>query len=144
MQLQKTIDLSTDYPLAYWYRGWVYGQKGMVPRTFRDMNKAQEMAKNNLIVRADLGHLYAIAGQTEEAKRIIDELKKLSRQRYVNSFEVGIIYVGLGDKEHAFEWLEKAFRERSDILIYLQVDPRLDPIRSDPRFADLVRRVGIP
>lgn len=75
---------------------------------------------------------------------VIADLKALSKTRYVNSFQIAAIYLGLGDKDRAFEWLENAYRDRSDVLIYLNVDPRLDSIRPDPRFADLVRRVGIP
>jgi hypothetical protein len=116
----------------------------MYADSLREMNKAQELAKSNAIIRADTGHLYAVSGQTEKAKGVIEELKKLSAKRYVNPFEIGLIYIGLGDKEQAFQWLETSFRDRSDLLVYLNVDPRLDPIRSDPRFADLVRRVGIP
>jgi hypothetical protein len=62
----------------------------------------------------------------------------------VSPFEIALIYVGLGDTSRAFEWLERAYLERSDLLVYLKVDPRLDPIRSDRRFKDLVARVGIP
>ena len=143
-QLQTTRDLQPDFGGAYWYSGWAYEQKGMYSDALREMNKAQELAKSNAIIRGDTGHLYAVSGQTEKAKEIIEELKKLSAKRYVNPFEIALIYLGLGDKEHAFEWLESAFRERSDLLVYLNIDPRLDPIRSDPRFADLVRKVGIP
>jgi tetratricopeptide (TPR) repeat protein len=143
-QLQKTLDLQPDFGVAYWYRGWAYEQKGMYSDAMREMTKAQDFAKANLIIKGDLGHLYGVSGQTREAMRVIEELKRLSAKRYVNPFEIALIYVGLGDKDHAFEWLESAFRERSDLLVYLNVDPRLDPIRSDPRFADLVRRVGIP
>ena len=143
-QFQKTLEFQPDFGVAYWYRAWVYEQKGMYSDAFRDMSKAQDLFKNNVIVRGDIGHLYAVSGRPQEAQRVIEELKKLSSRRYVNPFEIAIIYVGLGDKERAFEWLEDAFRARSDLLVYLKVDPRLDPIRSDPRFADLVRRVGIP
>jgi tetratricopeptide (TPR) repeat protein len=143
-QLQKAIELQPDFGLAYWFRAWVYEQKQMYPDAFRDMNQAQTLLKDNLIVRGDIGHLYAVAGQPDQAKHVIEELDELSRKRYVNPFEIALIYIGLGDKERAFAWLEKAYNERSDLLVYLKVDPRLDPIRSDPRFADLMRRVGIP
>ena len=144
IQFNKTIDLDPDANVPHWYQGWVYEQKGMYSDALREMNKAQDLSKSNLIIRGDIGHLYAVSGHTEKAKEVIDELKKFSATRYVNPFEIALIYVGLGDKEHAFQWLEAAYQERSDLLVYLNVDPRLDPIRSDPRFANLVRRVGIP
>ena len=62
----------------------------------------------------------------------------------VSSYNVALIYIGLGEKDRAFDSLEKAYKERSDLLVYLKVDPRLDTLRSDPRFADLMRRIGLP
>lgn len=143
-QLQKTLDLDPQYGLAYWYRGWVYEQKGMFAESLREMRKAQQLLKTNIVVEGDIGHLYAVSGQKREAAKTIAALKKKSADRYVNPFEIALIYVGLQDNTSAFQWLENAYRERSDMLVYLKVDPRLDPIRSDPRFENLVRRVGIP
>jgi tetratricopeptide (TPR) repeat protein len=91
-----------------------------------------------------VGYAYAVAGRRPEAEKILDQLEQLSHERWVNPMDVATIYSGLGDRERAFEWLEKAYRERSTWLIYLNVDRFWDPIRSDPRFADLVRRVGLP
>ena len=71
-------------------------------------------------------------------------MKQLSKQRYVSSYYIALIYAGLGEKDLAFEWLENAYKERSDLLVYLNRDPRLDSLRPDPRFADLVKRVGLP
>lgn len=67
-----------------------------------------------------------------------------SQKKYVPPYEIGMVYLGLGQKDRAFEFFEKAFEERSGWMAYLKVDPRLDPVRSDPRFADLLRRVGFP
>jgi hypothetical protein len=75
---------------------------------------------------------------------VIAGLKEESARHYVNLYELALIYIGLGQNDQAFEWLDRAFREHSDQLIYLKVDPRLDSVRSDSRFAGLVRRVGIP
>jgi hypothetical protein len=75
---------------------------------------------------------------------VIAELKQESAYRYANPYQIALIYAGLGQGDQTFEWLEKAYRERSDLLVYLKVDPRLDPIRSDSRFAALLRRVAIP
>ena len=74
----------------------------------------------------------------------LDELKGLSKETYISPYDVAMIHVGLDQKDQAFDWLQKAYEERSDWLRYLKVDPRLDPLRSDPRFPDLVRRVGLP
>lgn len=142
--VQKTLELDPRYGLANWYRGLDYEQKGMYADALREMRKAQQLLKGNIIVEGDIGHLYAISGKKADADRVIHELEQLSMHRYVNPFEIALIYIALGDKIRSFQWLEKAYRERSDLLVYLKVDPRLDPIRSDSRFTDLARRVGIP
>ncbi|HEY0348069.1 MAG TPA: protein kinase, partial [Pyrinomonadaceae bacterium] len=99
------------------------------------------------IDETESGHFIAtefIDGETPgkggEAKKAIDELKQSSKQRYVSSYYLALIYAALGEKNLAFEWLENAYKERSDLLIYLKVDPRLDSLRSDARFTDLIRR----
>jgi eukaryotic-like serine/threonine-protein kinase len=143
-QLRKTLELVPDYGLALWYRGWNYEQKRMYADALKDMRHAKEVLKGNISVDADIGHVYAVSGDKEAAGRVIDELKTAAGSRYVNPFEIALIYVGLGDKDRAFEWLDTAYRERSDMLVYLKVDPRLDPIRGDSRFDTLVGNVGIP
>ena len=91
-----------------------------------------------------IGHVYAVSGKPAEAQKVVDDLKELSKRRHVSSYHIALIYLGLGEKDRAFEWLENAYKERSDSLVYLKVDPWLDSLHSDPRFADLVRRVGLP
>ena len=74
---------------------------------------------------------------------MLDELNKLAQQRYVSSYTFALVYAGLNDRDRAFEWLEKSYRDRSSEIAYFKVDPLLDNLRADPRFADLVRRVGL-
>jgi len=95
------------------------------------------------MLEADTAYVYAVSGQKDRALKVIDELKELSKRRYVSSYHLAMIYIGLRQKDPAFEWLESAYRERSDLLVYLNVEPRLDSLRSDPRFKDLLRRVGL-
>ena len=90
-----------------------------------------------------LGLAYGLADRKAEAKKILDELLKLNETRYVTPAAFVNVYIGLGDKDKAFEWLEKAYQERSNYVAYLKVFPIADPLRSDPRFADLLRRVGL-
>jgi hypothetical protein len=85
-----------------------------------------------------IGHVYAVSGDKGAAERVIAELKEESVRRYVNQYELALIYIGLNQNDQALESLEKAFREHSDMWIYLNIDPRLDSIRSDSRFTDLV------
>jgi TolB-like protein/Flp pilus assembly protein TadD len=143
-QVKKTLELDPNYGLAYWYRGLVYEAQGKYDDAVRDMGRGKELLKGNIIVDSDLVHAYAVSGKKLEAEKALAELRQVSEKRYVNPFEIALIYIGLGNKDNAFDWLEKAYRQRSDLLVYLKVDPRLDPIRSDPRFVDLMRRVGIP
>jgi TolB-like protein/DNA-binding winged helix-turn-helix (wHTH) protein/Tfp pilus assembly protein PilF len=143
-QLAKTLELDTNYVPAHWYRGLAYEQNKMYPEALHEMVRAKELFPNNVALQGDIGHVYAVSGNSAEAQKIVAHLKQESEQRYVNSFEIALVYVGLGDNDQGIEWLNKAFGERSDQMIYLNADPRLDPIRSDPRFAELVRRVGIP
>ena len=84
-----------------------------------------------------------MSGRRREAQKALDELKQLAERRYVPAYEVAAIYVGLGDESQAFAQLEKAYQEHSGWLVYLKVDPRLDSLHSDPRFQDLLRRIGL-
>ena len=93
---------------------------------------------------ASLGEAYARSGKTAEAQKVIDKLNELTKQRYVPPYAVAWIYVGLGQKQQALDWLEKSYANREDTMIWLNSDPSLDDLRSEPRFQDLVRRVGLP
>jgi tetratricopeptide (TPR) repeat protein len=86
---------------------------------------------------------FAHSGRRNEALAILKQLDEISRRRYVSAYEVAIVHLALGDRNRAFASLERAYKDRADDLIYLNVEPRLDPIRSDPRFTDLVRRMGL-
>ena len=116
----------------------------MYGEALRELGRAKDFLKSNLAVDADRGRVYALSGRRSEADKAIAGLKKESARRYVNPYQIALIYVGLGQNEQAFDWLDKAVRERSDLLVYLKTDPRLDPIHSDSRFLELERRVGIP
>ena len=101
------------------------------------------MSGGAAIYVAALGHAYAVSGQRAEARKQLKKLDELGAQHYVSSFPRVLIYAGLGENDRALEWLERAFQERSRGLAKLKWDPRLDPLRGDARFADLVRRVGL-
>jgi TolB-like protein/DNA-binding winged helix-turn-helix (wHTH) protein/Flp pilus assembly protein TadD len=143
-QLAKTLELDPDYALAHWYRGLAYEQKRMYPEALREIGRAKHLLPRNAAVQCDIGHVYAVSGDKGNAEKVIAALKEESAHRYVNAYELALIYVGLGQNDQAFKSLDRAFREHSDMLVYLKVDPRLDSIRSDSRFADLMRRVGVP
>ena len=95
-------------------------------------------------MRAALGHAYAMSHKTYEANKILDELNEFSKQQYVSPYEIAAIYVALGDNDRAFQLLEKAYTEHSFHFVNLNVSPHFKSVRSDPRFQDLIRRVGLP
>ena len=141
-QLDKTLELDPNYSLANWYLGWVYEQQGKYPEALQSMRKAQELLQSNTALVADIGHVYAMSGDTKAASKVLAQLREASKRTYVNAFEIALIYLALGKRSEALQWLDTAYRERSDMLIYLNADPRLDGIRSDPRFVELAQRVG--
>jgi len=143
-QLTNTVELDPNFGLTYWYRGLAYEQKGMYEDALRELSKAKTLLQAIPIVEGDTAHLHSVSGKKSEAERTLMKLMKESASRYVNPYEIALIYVGLGQREKALVWLDTAFRERSDMLVYLGVDRRLDSIRPDVRFTSLVRRIGIP
>ena len=136
--------MDANYPQAHSFLGRAYEQKGMYEEAFTEFQRAITLSGDSFQIRAELGHAYAVAGKGGEALKIMDELKRLSKETYISPYDVAMIYVGLDQKDHAFEWLQKAYEERSEGPRYFKSDPRLDPLRSDLRFPDLVRRVGLP
>jgi Flp pilus assembly protein TadD len=120
-------------------------QKGMNEAAIAEFSKAVAKSGDGRrpVMEAALGHAYAAAGRRVEAQRTIEGLKMAAERRYISPYSIAVIYLGLGDKEQAFAWLNRAYQERDNWLIYLNVEPRLDPLRSDPRFTDLLRRVGL-
>jgi TolB-like protein/DNA-binding winged helix-turn-helix (wHTH) protein/Tfp pilus assembly protein PilF len=143
-QLLGTLELDSSYGLAHWYLGLAYEQRRAYPQAIDALERAQELLKGHLAVEGDLAHVYAGSNKEAEAGKVLDDLQKLSRQRYVSAFEIALICFGLRRTDEGFEWLDRAYRERADLLVYLNADPRLVSARADPRFRDLIRRVGLP
>jgi eukaryotic-like serine/threonine-protein kinase len=138
--------LATD-PNWFWLHfelGRAYEQKKMFKEAIAELGKASALQKDMTLATAALGHAFAVSGQTENARQVLGNLKKLSNQRYVSSADIAMVYAGLGDNDQAFAWLQRAYTERSWYLVVLRVDPRLDNLRSDPRYTDLLRRMGLP
>ena len=142
-QCRKTIEMDPTFAVAHWHLGLAYEQKGMFDDAIAEFSKAITLSGGSPLMRAALGHAYAKSNRKAEATKILDELKELSKHRYVASYEVAAIYVALGDKEHAFDLLERASTEHSFHLVYLNVWPQFTDVRSDPRFQVLVQRIGL-
>ncbi len=142
-QCRKTLELDPNFPAAHWMLGQAYRQKGMHEEAIAEFQKAVALSRGDPTQVAALGHGFAVARKRAEAEKILNELKKLSKRRYFPTYFIALIYVGLDDKNQAFEWLEKAFAERSANLTVLKAEPMFDPLRSDAPFQDLLRRVGL-
>jgi serine/threonine protein kinase/Tfp pilus assembly protein PilF len=143
-QYKKTIELNPTYGEAHLWLGKAYLQKSLYPEALAELQEAVNLSKDNPVMLAALGYAYSMSGRRTETQKIVDQLQKLSKQKYVSPNEMAVLYIGLNEKDHAFESLEKAYEERSALLTYLRVEPQLYSLRSDPRFADLVRRIGLP
>ena len=123
--------------------GRAYEQMKMYPQAQQAFQSILAFAPHDPALLALLGHLYAVSGQQAAARGIISQLQQMSRERYIPSLYVAMIYTGLGDKDQAFAWLDKAYAERSEYLVYLPTEPVADPLRGDPRFPALLERLGL-
>jgi TolB-like protein/DNA-binding winged helix-turn-helix (wHTH) protein/Flp pilus assembly protein TadD len=144
-QLQKTLELDPDLDFARAFLALAYVQKSMNEEAIAEFEKQVVTSHGHVWALADLGYAYATAGRGPEAQRMLDQVNQLSRQKFVPADALGHIYVGLGENGKAFEWLEKGYERHSLGLsgVDLKVDPLWDPLRSDPRFADLLRRMNL-
>jgi TolB-like protein/DNA-binding winged helix-turn-helix (wHTH) protein/tetratricopeptide (TPR) repeat protein len=150
-QLQNTTDLNPKYSYARMELGMAYLRKGMYPEAVANLEKAVAAGKDDpdeLLYLGALAYGYAVAGRNREALKLLRELERqeANGKPVAAGWDTGLypVYFALGQKDQAFGWLEKAYKQRSDSLLYLRCWPEFDRLRVDPRFADLVRRVGIP
>ena len=141
-QLQNTLELDPNYAWAHWILGSSYMHKSMFAEAIASLEKAAVLSKSPSIV-ASLASAYARSGNAVQARKLLRELMDLQKQRFVSPAAIGLLNISLREKERAFEWLEKAYQERSNSMAYLGVDPSVDPLRSDRRFQDLLRRIGL-
>jgi serine/threonine-protein kinase len=143
-QYRKTLEMYPNFGRTHLRLGEAYSAKGMYPEAIGEYEKFTALGGGSTIAQALIGNARARAGGRAEALEVLAELEAESKRRYVPSFHFAIVYTGLGDKDQAFAWLDRAFEERSPYLIDIKVLSILDPLRSDPRFADLVKRIGLP
>jgi TolB-like protein/DNA-binding winged helix-turn-helix (wHTH) protein/Tfp pilus assembly protein PilF len=142
-QYLKTLEMDPTFVPAHLVLGQGYEQKSMTEKAIDELKKAVSLSGGSSLYVSSLAHAYAIAGRRSEAEMLLRQLNERAQNTYVPSFHIAIIYAGLGQKHQALVWLEKGYQERSTWMVWLRVDPRLDVLRSDPRFQDLLRRVGL-
>jgi tetratricopeptide (TPR) repeat protein len=141
-QCRKTLELDPTFARTYRLIGRVYLQKSMFEKAIENLEKAEALSGNSLGYVSMLAYGNAISGNRLEALQVMEQLKNLSKQKYVPPSYLALIYCGLGEKDQAFEWLEKAFDSRDVFLVnWLNSDPGWDPIRADPRYMELLRRM---
>ena len=113
------------------------------PGSISELEQAVKLSQGSSLYVSSLAHAYAIAGKRSEAELLLHQLQDQSQKTYVAPFHIALVYTGLGQRDQAVGYLEKGYKERSSGMVWLKVDPRLDVLRADPRFQDLLCRVGL-
>lgn len=142
-QCQKVLGMDANFAVPHSYLGRAYEQLGKHDLAIAAFQEAVKLSGGNREFTAGLAHAYGQAGKSKEARKFLDELVHGAAGRYVPPVYVAIVHLGLRDNETAFQWLHKAYQQRDSALTYLRVDPRFDPVRSDPRYAELLKQVGL-
>jgi TolB-like protein/DNA-binding winged helix-turn-helix (wHTH) protein/Tfp pilus assembly protein PilF len=143
-QLRNTIDMDPGFVLPHLVLGQAYEQKKAYDQAITELRRAADISQNSPPVLAALARTYAVSGRTTEARNLLDQLMQQSKKQYVSPFYVAIVYAGLGEKDQALDWLEKAYGDHSNAIIFLKVDPQLDTLRASPRFHELQRKLRLP
>jgi serine/threonine-protein kinase len=139
---RKTLEMDSSFTDAYSFIGWACVQKGQFEEAIDAYEQSRQMREKYEHL-AWLGHAYARLGKKHEARKYIDELNEASERRYVSPYWIALIYLGLNEKDKTFEYLQRAFDERNAWLVYLKVNPVFDSLRSDVRFDNLLKRLGL-
>ncbi|MDQ3666610.1 MAG: protein kinase [Acidobacteriota bacterium] len=140
--LQKTSELDPNYWLAHLFASSAYIDKGMYPEAVVEARKARELSGVSSQPIAYAGYALAKTGKEGEARALLEELLKLSSQRYVPPYHVAFLYNGLNERDKTLAWLERGYEQRDPKMVFLKVEPKWNNLRDDPRFQDLLRRVG--
>jgi TolB-like protein/DNA-binding winged helix-turn-helix (wHTH) protein len=145
-QVRKTIEIFhlEDSTFAHFILGLSYRGKGVFKEAIAEHEKAVALFPECPLYLGHLGYTYGLAGKKAQALKVIEQLKQWSKRRYVAPYDIALVYIGLGEKDQAFAWLEKAYQAHSNDMSNLKADPTFDPIRSDLRFQDLLRRMKFP
>jgi TolB-like protein/Tfp pilus assembly protein PilF len=143
-QLRDTLEMDPSYELPHLVLGLSYAKKGDFGLAIPELRKAVELSHGTPLMTSALANAYARSGNVAEAQRLLAELSSESKQQYVSPYYFAVVYVGLGKPEEAIDWLEKAFSDRSNGLVFLKAEPGLDDLRSNPRFVALQQKLNFP
>jgi serine/threonine protein kinase/Flp pilus assembly protein TadD len=140
--LLPIAERNPDYHQAHAFLGLAYEQRREWPKAIAEMELAYQLDHEPEAL-AQLGHIYAMAGRTADARRVLDQMKQIARKRYLSVYHFGVLYAGLGKPDEAFRWLDQVEQDRSEWFANINVDPRLEGLRPDPRFPRILRIVGL-
>lgn len=143
-QLRDTIDMDPSYELPHLVLGQAYEQKGDFVHALEELQKAAELSHDLPLMVSGLAHGYARAGNRAQAEMLLQKLIAESRKKYVAPYYVAVVYAALGNNQQALDWLDKAYADRSNGLVFVKVDPELDSLRSYPRFKALQAKLNLP
>ena len=142
-QYLKTLEIDPTFAPAHLVLGQGYEQESQLEGAISELDQAVKFSQGSSLYVSSLAHAYAVAGKRSEAELLLHQLQDQSQKTYVAPFHFALVYTGLGQLDQAVGYLEKGYKERSSGMVWLKVDPRLDVLRSDPRFQDLLCRVGL-
>ena len=143
-QYRQTLATNPNFQRAIYWLGFSYVKKEMYREAMEQFQRVSDLSGGNPADMAALGYVYAISGQRIEAEEALRELEALSNQRYVTPVDMAMLHAGLGNREQAIEYLEKAYDEHADRMSWVKVNPVFDPLRSDPRFQAILQRMNFP
>jgi tetratricopeptide (TPR) repeat protein len=142
-RMAPIIEKNPEYQQPYAWLALAYEQKGEWPKAIATMEKCVELDGFGADGLAQLGHMYAVAGRSGDARRMLQRVTDISRRRYVTAWDFALLHAGLGERDESLHWLEKVEEDRSEMFVLINVDPRFDALRSDPRFAAVLRSAGL-
>jgi TolB-like protein/lipopolysaccharide biosynthesis regulator YciM len=142
-QATQSLQNHPNFLLARFWLASAYREKKMFPQAIEQFDIARKQSNNVPSMLMAYGHALGVSGDKAGALKVLQDLERMSQSHYVPALYFAGLYAGLGDLDQAFHWLDTAYQERNDRLVYLNVDPIADPLRSDPRFLDLMKRVGL-
>jgi len=143
-QLRNALEMDPNFALPRMVLGQAYEQKGLYQQAIVELQKAASISHDSPPMLGALGHALGVAGKKPEAEKILDQMLAQSKKQYVSPFYISIVYAGLHENEKAVDWLEKAYEDRSNAIVFLKVDPDFDGLRSNLRFQVLFRRLALP
>jgi eukaryotic-like serine/threonine-protein kinase len=143
-ELRKALEMDSRFALGHAYLGLAYEQQGRIEQAVAQFHEWQTLSGDEPAATAALGHSYAMSGRRIDAEKALFRLQDLAKDRYVAPYDIAVVYLGLGDKAKAMDWLDRAYEDHSAWLIWVKLDPRFDSIRAAPHYHDLLRGMKIP